>query len=249
MTKQVVVALIVGLLAGAFVLGLVVVAGAVGFLVWNQEPASTFVGDAAGEVQLRALDLNGDREAPIFVERLARLGVAATVLEASREGATLSLSGARDVREAAAAVMAPMRLAIYATANPTQEGGRTRLLTECSTPPCTPVLVQLPSALGAREIADAQVGGDEMGTTVINLAFTSDGALLLTALTQREIGRAVVMTLDDVVYSQPIVQERITGGRVQLTLGASDEGARAQAERISACIIGKPLTGRWEFAE
>ncbi len=205
-------------------------------------PRSSFAGSHSGAVTLRALDLNGEQDAPILVARLKALGVRASVQTARRDGATLTIAGASDIQGALDAVMPQMRIALWseATAGGT---GRTKLLDTCGPDPCQPVLVDTPPALTGRSIRGAALA-DDHGPT-IRIDFTPDGALQLEALTQRTIGHRVVLTADDAIYSAAIVQERITGGTLVLTLGA---GANRQAaEALVAGMVTGAMSGRWEL--
>lgn len=221
-------------------------AGGAAWVYATREPASSLVGDASGVVELSALDLTGERDAPLLVERLAVLGVTARVRDARRDGATLDIEGARDVQAALDAVLPPMRVAFWSEA-PAEPAGRTKQLDTCVLPPCETITVDAPPALTGREIADAALQpGEPAG---IAIAFTADGALGLEALTQRQAGRRVVVTLDDAVWSAPRVQGRVSGGRLLLSLGtAASPDPDAQQRSVEALLAGLqtgPLSGRW----
>lgn len=236
--------------AGCALAGLVIVLCAAGaaWVYATREPASSLAGDQAGVVEIAALDLTGERDASLLVERLAVLGVTARVRDARRDGATLDVEGASDVRAATLAVLPQMRVAFWSEAG-AEPAGRTKQLDTCVLPPCETITVDAPPALTGREIAQAALQpGEPPG---IAIEFTADGALLLEALTQRQAGRRVVVTLDDAVWSTPRVQGRVSGGRLLLSLGApasADEDAQRQsAETLLAGLQSGPLSGRWEL--
>lgn len=222
-------------------------AGGAAWMYVSQVPASSLVGDQSGVVELAALDLSGERDAPLLVKRLEVLGVTATVRDVRRDGATIEVQGARDVRAALDAVMPPMRVAFWSEASP-EPAGRTKHLDTCVLPPCEDVTVDAPPALTGREIVEAALQpGEPPG---IAIEFTPDGALLLEALTQRQAGRRVVVTLDDAVYCTPRVQGRVSGGRLVLSLGQGAspdaDAQRRSAETLLAGLQTGPLAGRWE---
>lgn len=222
--------------------GGVVCAGAAGLVWMSRAPASSFVGGQSGVVTLRALDLNAEHDAPLLVARLNALGVQAAVKTVRRDGAQLSIDGADDVQETIGAVMPQMRIAFWGEADP-GETARTKLLDRCMEPPCDPVLVQTPPALTGRMIRSATLGEQDTMPT-IRFEFTADGALQLEALTQRQLGRRVVLTVDDAIFRSAVVQERITGGSLLLTLDTAD---RALAESVVVGVGTGALQGRWEL--
>lgn len=71
------------------------------------------------------------------------------------------------------------------------------------------------------EIADAFVGFDpqEQQKPMVLLQFNSDGADAFERLTGRNVKRRMAIVLDDRVESAPVINERIGGGRAQITLG------------------------------
>ena len=61
----------------------------------------------------------------------------------------------------------------------------------------------------------------------VSLEFNSEGARLFEEATARLIGKQLAIVLDNVVISAPVVQDRISGGRAQITgRFTNDEAAR-----------------------
>ena len=212
-----------------------------------------YSGTASGRVTLRAPDLTGESEASVLIERLERIGVHAAIVDAQRDRAVVDISGASDARTAATAVIQPCKLAIYREAplasagEPAPAEIRTRLLSACASAPCDPVRVDLPAALVNRDIATARIETDTSSGTQIHVDLTPDGALQLEALTQRQVGRRIVVAIDDRIYAAPIVQARSIQGGIAFPAGDDADGGRAAGEALIACLTGKPLTGRWEI--
>jgi preprotein translocase subunit SecD len=212
-----------------------------------------YSGTAAGRVTLRAPDLTGVTEANVLIERLERLGVHAAIVDAQRDRAVVDISGASEVRAAAAAAIQPCKFTIYREAPWVVAGEaapaeiRTRLLSSCASAPCDPIRVDLPAALVNRDIATAKLETGTSSDTQIHLDLTPDGALQLEALTQRQLGRRIVVAIDDRIYAAPTVQARSIQGGVAFPAGDDADGGRAAGEALLACLTGKPLTGRWEI--
>ncbi len=216
-------------------------------------PKPAYSGTAAGRVTLRTPDLTGQSEASVLVERLRRLGVHAAIVDAQRDRAVVDISEASDVRAAATAVIQTCKLAIYREAplmqpsEATSAETRTRLLGSCASAPCDPIRVDLPAALVNRDIATAKLETGTSSGTQIHLDLTPDGALQLEALTQRQVGRRIVVAIDDRIYAAPTIQARSIEGGIAFPAGDDADGGRAAGEALTACLTGKPLTGRWEI--
>jgi len=72
----------------------------------------------------------------------------------------------------------------------------------------------------------AAVGYDEKGQPVANLEFDSRGSRIFGDITTKNVGNLMAIMLDGDVASAPRINEPITGGRCQITLG----GGRSQAQ-------------------
>ena len=66
-------------------------------------------------------------------------------------------------------------------------------------------------------IVDARQDYDQLGRVEIAMAMNSDGARIWRRLTADNVDRAIAIVLDDYVYSFPVVQGEIPGGRSQIT--------------------------------
>lgn len=73
-------------------------------------------------------------------------------------------------------------------------------------------------------ITDARVDFDEVNRPEVTMAMNSEGARTWARITGANVGRNVAIVLDNVVYSYPVVNERITGGRSSISgLESRDE--------------------------
>ena len=81
-------------------------------------------------------------------------------------------------------------------------------------------LVHRRAGVTGSHIHEAEVQWDERtGRPEIGVFFDKQGAELFTRLSEQCIGRRLAIILDGTVNSAPVVQDRITGGRVRITLG------------------------------
>jgi len=66
-------------------------------------------------------------------------------------------------------------------------------------------------------LTDAKVGFDENNQPVINFTLNGQGAKIFGDFTGQYVGKRMAVVLDDNVYSAPVINERIGGGRVQIS--------------------------------
>jgi preprotein translocase subunit SecD len=88
--------------------------------------------------------------------------------------------------------------------------------------------LQSVAPLTGDNLTRAAVGYGEKGEPVVNLEFDSRGARIFGDLTEKNVGNLMAIMLDGDVSSAPRINERIGGGRAQITLG----GARSVAQQM-----------------
>ena len=94
------------------------------------------------------------------------------------------------------------------------------------------------------DIEEANVVADEWGVGIY-AELTRDAAVRFSDLTAANVGRKLAIVVDDVVMSAPIIQDRIGGGHVQITLGQGpDELVEAEA-LVAALRPGAEIRTRW----
>jgi len=76
----------------------------------------------------------------------------------------------------------------------------------------------------------AAVGYDEKGQPVVNLEFDSRGSRIFGDITTKNVGNLMAIMLDGDVSSAPRINEPITGGRCQITLGAGRSASQIMEE-------------------
>jgi len=95
--------------------------------------------------------------------------------------------------------------------------------------------------LTGKDIASASDGFDsETGEITVNLQMTDEGSEKWAQMTTENHKRVVAITLDDVVYSAPNVNEPIRGGNTQISGSFSIEEAKALAGLLNAGALPAP---------
>ncbi|OGM29098.1 protein-export membrane protein SecD [Candidatus Woesebacteria bacterium RIFCSPHIGHO2_01_FULL_41_10] len=94
----------------------------------------------------------------------------------------------------------------------------------------------IPTDLTGADIKQAQVGFDNVSAEpIVSIEFTDEGAAKFEAVTERNVGKNVAIVLDDQVISAPIVNEKIIGGKAQIS-GLGGEDALDQAQLLAVQI-------------
>ncbi len=105
-----------------------------------------------------------------------------------------------------------------------------------------PLLVKEEAALTGDNLTDARVEiGDRFNEPYVSIAFDSVGADSFDRLTAANVGRRLAIVLDGVVYSAPVIQERISQGRAQITGSFTLEEARDLAIALRAGALPAPV--------
>jgi len=92
-------------------------------------------------------------------------------------------------------------------------------------------------------IADARMQlFDQLEGPTVQLTLNGDGARRFDELTGANVGRRLAIILDGTVYSAPVIQERIPGGRAQITGGFDIKEARDLAIVLRAGALPAPVT-------
>ncbi len=82
----------------------------------------------------------------------------------------------------------------------------------------TPYLVEKQTLMQGDVVTDARVRpGGKFEGNYVSVELDARGAQIFDALTSENVGRKLVIALDNTVYSDPVIRERIPGGHVQIT--------------------------------
>lgn len=107
------------------------------------------------------------------------------------------------------------------------------------------ILMCVPTELTGRHVKSAAWGYAEQGFSapLVSIEFDGEGATLFEAITERNIGKPLAIFLDGNLISAPVVNEKIAGGRAQISgEGITVESARKLAERFNAGALSAPIS-------
>lgn len=95
--------------------------------------------------------------------------------------------------------------------------------------------------VGGKDIKRADRGYDQQtGKITVDLTMTPDGADKWGAMTEENVGRCVAITMDNVVYSAPRVNEAIRNGRTQISGSFTIEEANNLAGLLNGGALPAP---------
>jgi preprotein translocase subunit SecD len=80
-----------------------------------------------------------------------------------------------------------------------------------------PYLLKEKTLMTGEFIKDARVSLDQFHEPYVSLEFTDEGAKLFEHITGANVKKRLAIILDNNVYSAPVIQEKIAGGRAQIT--------------------------------
>ncbi len=91
--------------------------------------------------------------------------------------------------------------------------------------------------LSGSNLARSQVLYDEKGLPYASLDLDGEGAALFVDLTAANVDEYMAIMLDDVVNSAPVINEKIPGGRVKITMGGNRTPQQVLAEARSLTTV------------
>ncbi len=90
-------------------------------------------------------------------------------------------------------------------------------------------------------ITDARVEFDELNRPQVSMTMNSEGARIWARLTGANVGKHIAIVLDNVVYSYPVVNERIPSGRSSITGLDSREEAQDIVTVLKSGALPAPM--------
>jgi preprotein translocase subunit SecD len=100
------------------------------------------------------------------------------------------------------------------------------------------ILVKRRASLTGQNLKDARPNiGSQNNRMSVSLSFDAVGARKFERVTDENVGKQLAIVLDDVVYSAPVIKERIAGGNAVITGSFTDE----EATRL-ARVLKTPLS-------
>lgn len=99
-----------------------------------------------------------------------------------------------------------------------------------------------PTLLTGKYLKRAEPGFDQ--TTfqpLVSLQFNDEGAEIFAELTEKNVGKPLAIYIDGIPISAPIVQEKISQGRAQISGSFTVEGAQSLARNLNAGALPVPI--------
>jgi len=101
----------------------------------------------------------------------------------------------------------------------------------------------VPTSLNGRYLKSARVDFDSITRQpVVALEFNAEGAFVFEKLTEKNIGQPIGIFLDNQLIEAPVVREKISGGRAQITGNFTLDSARQLVQRFNAGALPAPIT-------
>ncbi|MEK7506258.1 MAG: protein translocase subunit SecD [Patescibacteria group bacterium] len=101
----------------------------------------------------------------------------------------------------------------------------------------------IPTELNGRYVVSAQISFDSVTRQPqVDLTFSSAGAEIFADLTGKNVGKPLAIFLDNQLIEMPTVQQKITGGKAQISGNFTVDTARQLAERFNAGALPAPIT-------
>ncbi|MCF6244942.1 MAG: protein translocase subunit SecD [Sulfurovum sp.] len=91
-------------------------------------------------------------------------------------------------------------------------------------------------------LTDAKVGFDDQNQPLINFTLNGQGAKIFGDFTGKYVGKRMAVVLDNKVYSAPVINERIGGGRVQISGNFEFSEAQDLAIALRSGALLAPVT-------
>ncbi|MEF2229487.1 MAG: protein translocase subunit SecD [Pseudodesulfovibrio sp.] len=106
----------------------------------------------------------------------------------------------------------------------------------------TPIVLKKDTVLTGEYITDAKVLMDQWNSPYVSITFNARGGALFANLTGENVNKRMAIVLDGKVYSAPVIQEKINGGRASITGHFTKEEARDLAVVLRAGSLPAPVT-------
>ncbi len=105
-----------------------------------------------------------------------------------------------------------------------------------------PIVVYKKVLLTGQYIKDARVNiNPTYNEPYVSIEFDSQGAKIFDRITAENVGKRLAIILDNNVYSAPVIQERISGGRAQITGRFTEKEAHDLAIVLRAGALPAPV--------
>lgn len=103
--------------------------------------------------------------------------------------------------------------------------------------------VYVPTELNGGFVKSAQLNFDRtLNKPQVALQFTSEGAAIFEKITERNVGKVVGIFLDNQPISEPVVNEKISGGNAVINGSFSLDEAKLLVQRFNAGALPAPIS-------
>ena len=107
--------------------------------------------------------------------------------------------------------------------------------------PRQPYLLKKRTVLSGALLIDARVNFSQFGEPHVSITFNRQGDRKFAQLTGEHVGERMAIVLDNVVYSAPVIREKIEGGRAQISGSFTPEEAHDLAIILRAGALPAPV--------
>ncbi len=113
-----------------------------------------------------------------------------------------------------------------------------------------PYLVRTDTDLGGQNLRDTAIHMNQYNQPEVSLSFDGGGTQKFADLTGNNKGRQMAIVLDEVVYTAPVINDRIPGGNAVITLGGRDyKQMMEEAKTITMALRAGALPAKLEQLE
>jgi protein-export membrane protein SecD len=95
--------------------------------------------------------------------------------------------------------------------------------------------------LTGRYLKKAEVVFDQLGKPTISLQFDDEGSKIFEELTAKNVGKPLAIYIDKALISAPVVQEKISGGKAQITGKFTIQEAQELSRNLNAGALPVPI--------
>lgn len=104
-----------------------------------------------------------------------------------------------------------------------------------------PIVLMKDAAMTGEYITDARATIDSNNQFTVSMTFNARGAKLFERLTEENIKKRMAIVLDGKCYSAPVIQDKIPGGKAQITGNFTQDEARDLAIVLRAGALPAPV--------
>jgi hypothetical protein len=108
-----------------------------------------------------------------------------------------------------------------------------------------------PATLTERDVRNARVATDpQTNRPYVQVELTAEGARRFADATERMVKRKLAIVIDGEILSAPVVQQRIDGGIVQISVGGTEapDETYAEARALAAALESRAMSRAWSLA-